>query len=161
MALGSVIYHLAPLERWEKAGEEYFPATYDQDGFVHATKDPEMLMDIANHFYKCVFLCCYGKKLLHAKHRCCERARGAHHGVPTDGRRGCRGVPGEHVVLQLDESRISHPVKYEAPAPVGSTAAPENPTLFPHIYGPVQKSSVAATLKVKRAADGSFLSFAK
>ena len=52
MALGSVIYHLAPLERWEKAGEEYFPATYDQDGFVHATKDPEMLMDIANHFYK-------------------------------------------------------------------------------------------------------------
>jgi uncharacterized protein (DUF952 family) len=73
----------------------------------------------------------------------------------------CRGVPGEHVVLRLDESLISHPVKYEAPAPVGSTAAPENPTLFPHIYGPVQKSSVVATLKVQRAADGSFLSFDK
>lgn len=50
--MAGVIYHLAPLERWEEAGEEYFPATYDQDGFVHATKDPEMLMDIANHFYK-------------------------------------------------------------------------------------------------------------
>jgi uncharacterized protein (DUF952 family) len=99
--------------------------------------------------------------LLPARTRATSGALGARHGVPPDRCRGCRGVPGEHVVLQLDESRISHPVKYEAPAPVGSTSAPETPTLFPHIYGPVQKSSVAATLKVERAADGSFLSFAK
>jgi len=32
--------------------------------------------------------------------------------------------------------------RYEAPAPVGDTPAPDNPTLFPHIFGPIQKSSV-------------------
>ena len=30
----------------------YFPPTYQQDGFVHATSDPKMLIDIANAFYK-------------------------------------------------------------------------------------------------------------
>jgi uncharacterized protein (DUF952 family) len=30
----------------------YFPPTYKQDGFVHATEDAESLLAIANHFYK-------------------------------------------------------------------------------------------------------------
>ena len=30
----------------------YFPPTFNQDGFVHATSDPRMLIDIANAFYK-------------------------------------------------------------------------------------------------------------
>lgn len=32
--------------------QEYKPPTFDQDGgFIHATSDPSMLIDIANHFY--------------------------------------------------------------------------------------------------------------
>ena len=31
---------------------EYFPPTYQQDGFVHCKSDPYMLIDIANAFYK-------------------------------------------------------------------------------------------------------------
>lgn len=30
----------------------YFPAAYPKDGFIHATKDPLLLLTIANHFYK-------------------------------------------------------------------------------------------------------------
>jgi uncharacterized protein len=30
----------------------YFPPTYVQDGFIHATHDPKLLIDVANHFYK-------------------------------------------------------------------------------------------------------------
>jgi hypothetical protein len=69
------IYHLAPLVRWtvssvmtkiiygsflitreticlQEADDEYFPPTYEKDGFVHATREPERLLGIANHFYK-------------------------------------------------------------------------------------------------------------
>ena len=30
----------------------YFPATYGQDGFIHATKEPNKLLNIGTHFYK-------------------------------------------------------------------------------------------------------------
>eukprot|EP00607_Mallomonas_marina_P001484 CAMPEP_0182427272 /NCGR_PEP_ID=MMETSP1167-20130531/16625_1 /TAXON_ID=2988 /ORGANISM="Mallomonas Sp, Strain CCMP3275" /LENGTH=112 /DNA_ID=CAMNT_0024609395 /DNA_START=169 /DNA_END=504 /DNA_ORIENTATION=- len=30
----------------------YYPPTYSSDGFIHATALPNMLLDVANHFYK-------------------------------------------------------------------------------------------------------------
>lgn len=44
-------------------GKDYFPPTYEKDGFIHATKDPQLLLGIANHFYKYMTLlfnyCCF------------------------------------------------------------------------------------------------------
>mmetsp|Transcript_3533 Transcript_3533/g.4733 ORF Transcript_3533/g.4733 Transcript_3533/m.4733 type:complete len:131 (-) Transcript_3533:234-626(-) len=50
----TTIYHLIEVEEWTKASEKepYFPATYKQDGFTHATHDPKSLISIANHFYR-------------------------------------------------------------------------------------------------------------
>lgn len=50
-----VIYHLVQHGLWEKAstsGQTYFPPTYDQDGFIHATANPSLLLNVANHFYQ-------------------------------------------------------------------------------------------------------------
>ena len=30
----------------------YYPPTYAVDGFIHATGDPRLLIEVANHFYK-------------------------------------------------------------------------------------------------------------
>lgn len=49
------IYHLVQKPLWEQhkaAGSVYFPPTYEQDGFTHATADPSKLLGVANHFYK-------------------------------------------------------------------------------------------------------------
>ena len=49
------IYHLVQKPLWEKCkatGETYYPPTYAQDGFTHATADPAKLLGVANHFYK-------------------------------------------------------------------------------------------------------------
>jgi uncharacterized protein (DUF952 family) len=49
------IYHLVQKPLWEQhkaAGSVYFPPTYEQDGFTHATSDPSKLLGVANHFYK-------------------------------------------------------------------------------------------------------------
>lgn len=50
----SVIYHLAPAARWSDwpAGEPYLPAEYAADGFVHCTAGDELMVRVANRFYR-------------------------------------------------------------------------------------------------------------
>ena len=48
------LFHLVQKPLWEKAqktGEVYYPPTYKQDGFTHATADPNFLLEVGNHFY--------------------------------------------------------------------------------------------------------------
>jgi uncharacterized protein (DUF952 family) len=50
-----IIYHMCVSRDFENAnndGELYFPPTYHQDGFIHATAEPELLLSVGNHFYK-------------------------------------------------------------------------------------------------------------
>jgi uncharacterized protein (DUF952 family) len=48
------IYHLAPAERWRAwpAGEPYLPAEYAADGFIHCTAGDELMLEVANRFYR-------------------------------------------------------------------------------------------------------------
>ena len=53
--MSSKLYHLVPKSSWHKLvsdGAEYYPATYSQDGFIHLTKNPSLLLSVANHFYQ-------------------------------------------------------------------------------------------------------------
>lgn len=48
------LFHLIQAELWQAAlanDSVYYPPTYDQDGFTHATANPELLLNVANHFY--------------------------------------------------------------------------------------------------------------
>jgi uncharacterized protein (DUF952 family)/mannose-6-phosphate isomerase-like protein (cupin superfamily) len=50
-----VLYHMCQRAQWEaaqKAGEAYFPPTFEADGFTHATGVPSRLIETANHFYQ-------------------------------------------------------------------------------------------------------------
>lgn len=52
MLKSSHIYHLVEKARWKAATNEgYLPPTYAQDGFVHATREMNLLLPVANHFY--------------------------------------------------------------------------------------------------------------
>jgi uncharacterized protein (DUF952 family) len=49
------IFHLVQKELWEKTlanKSTYYPPTYTQDKFTHATANPDFLLIIGNHFYK-------------------------------------------------------------------------------------------------------------
>jgi len=51
----TTIYHLVQKHLWEACkaeGKTYYPPSYDQDGFTHATADPKYLIGVANHFYR-------------------------------------------------------------------------------------------------------------
>jgi uncharacterized protein (DUF952 family) len=51
-------------------------------------------------------------------------------------------VPGDFLLLTIDERRISAPVKYEGG--------------FPHIYGPLNREAIISTHPMKRRDDGRF-----
>ncbi|MCX2182625.1 DUF952 domain-containing protein [Streptomyces sp. SKN60] len=55
-----------------------------------------------------------------------------------------RDVPGTLLVLVIDESRLGGEVRWEGAGDV----------LFPHVYGPIERSAVTAVLEVRRDADG-------
>lgn len=49
------IFHLIQKESWDAAlasNTTYYPPTYKQDEFTHATANPDFLLIIGNHFYK-------------------------------------------------------------------------------------------------------------
>ncbi|MEN7341375.1 MAG: DUF952 domain-containing protein [Pseudomonadota bacterium] len=54
MAPSQTLFHLTPAAVWQDLSDDdvYFPATYEKDGFIHATSDASVLINIANHFYK-------------------------------------------------------------------------------------------------------------
>ena len=48
------IFHLIQADLWQAAKASdtvYYPPTYEQDGFTHATANPNLLLNVANHFY--------------------------------------------------------------------------------------------------------------
>ncbi|MYS09909.1 DUF952 domain-containing protein [Streptomyces sp. SID6041] len=55
-----------------------------------------------------------------------------------------RDVPGPLLVLVIDEGRLAAEVRRE-----GSGA-----TLFPHVYGPIEREAVTGVLEVRRDAEG-------
>ena len=50
----TLIYHLAPATRWSSwpADQPYLPAEYDKDGFIHCTSGDELMIKVANRFYR-------------------------------------------------------------------------------------------------------------
>jgi uncharacterized protein (DUF952 family) len=50
----SLIYHLAPATRWNSWPENkpYLPAEYEKEGFIHCTSGDELMIKVANHYYR-------------------------------------------------------------------------------------------------------------
>ena len=49
------VFHLVQKRLWDEAVEAdaiYYPPTYEQDEFTHATANPDFLLTIGNHFYQ-------------------------------------------------------------------------------------------------------------
>lgn len=109
------IYHLLRAETWAVAGEDYYPSTYDRVGFVHCCDDPDLLLTLANAFYK--------QDL------------------------------GEYICLQMDQKRLRSKVVYEPPDPPTEHIQED----MPHIYGPIERSSVLGEYKMARGEDGTFI----
>ena len=132
------IYHMVQTHNWEaaKAGEQnvYYPPTYANDGFTHATADPKYLLTVGNHFYKDT--------------------------KAPDG----SGKPSEWKLLKMTRHTLESQkldLKFEAPSPVGATkemnAEQSGGERFPHIFGGIPTEGVVVQeFDITRAEDGTF-----
>ncbi|MEB2334065.1 MAG: DUF952 domain-containing protein [Anaerolineaceae bacterium] len=59
-------------------------------------------------------------------------------------------------ILAIDESKLTAPVKWEAPAGGPPPGVPEDDT-FPHVYGSINLDAVVKTLDMERNADDIFV----
>jgi uncharacterized protein (DUF952 family) len=122
----SHILHLAPAKYFQAIPPDrpYLPIDYERERLVHCTQHAELLLQVANAFYK--------------------------------------DMAGDFVVLVIDEDRLGAPVKYEPAAPVsGGEPIPGNATLFPHVYGPINRDAIVDVVGVRRDAQGAFTGYAR
>jgi uncharacterized protein (DUF952 family) len=112
----SLIYHLAPATRWYSwpENEPYLPAEYEKDGFIHCTSGDELMIKVANQYY--------------------------------------RNVPGDYVLLVIDMLKLENPA-----SPVKWEKSPVFDSLFPHIYGPIDRNAIVGVRSIQRADDGTFV----
>jgi uncharacterized protein (DUF952 family) len=69
-----------------------------------------------------------------------------------------RQVPGEFLVLEIDESKVTAPIKWEPPIhPDGTPTDGIDQVLYPHIYGPLNRSAITGIKKLVRNNDGWFV----
>lgn len=143
------IYHMCPKMAWDTCStgdcNDYFPPTYDQDGFIHATQDPSMLIPIANHFYKdaprdqeWIILVIDCARLTS---RLVFEPAAAVGTTPSFSKTGgSDSIHDRHV----DDTEASQH---------------RDEILFPHIYGTIQKESVVEILNMTRDSSGIFVGF--
>ena len=134
-----IIYHMCidtDFASQTQAKSIYFPPTYEQDGFVHATADPLLLIGVANNFYKTSvgnWIC-----------------------LEIDARRLSSIVKMEARKLAIFYN--IHLYNMCIAAPVGNVESNSSSTvLFPHIYGGINAESVVNTYPIIRESDGTFL----
>lgn len=48
------IYHLVVESKFQAEGNEYLPARFGLDGFIHCTGDPETVLAVANDYFSAV-----------------------------------------------------------------------------------------------------------
>jgi uncharacterized protein (DUF952 family) len=64
-----------------------------------------------------------------------------------------RDVPGPLLVLALDEARLTARVEWEAAAPAPPPGV-SGDTLFPHVFGPLDRDAVDRVLEVRFDGEG-------
>lgn len=45
-------YHLLPRDTYDPAAEDYAPAAFTEEGFIHTTKTLALIQEVANRYYR-------------------------------------------------------------------------------------------------------------
>ena len=157
------VYHLVQKKLWEEckaSGKTYYPPTYDQDGFTHATADPAKLLAVANYVStRCGLL---SNPVVFPAPRVLLSPTLA---TPLLAQ-FYKDVNADWLCLKMTRETLAKAnltLKFEDPSPVGNkkplTAKESGGERFPHIYGGIPSAGVVVQeYTVHRGIDGTYLS---
>ena len=69
-----------------------------------------------------------------------------------------KNAPGEMLVLVIDPTKVDAEVKWEPSLHTDGSPAQPGESLFPHVYGPLNRDAIVEIRPATRALDGTFLS---
>ena len=151
-----MILHLVAKAEWvaKAADPSYTPNAFAQDGFIHCTQGEELLLQVANRFYKDK----PGEFLVLSidEHKLKAEVKWEAASPPP--------VTAAPAVAALPLAEAPPEARAEfgnvdgviAPPPAPGASTPK----FPHIYGPLNRDAIVAIRRVLRAPDGTFTGFA-
>jgi uncharacterized protein (DUF952 family) len=67
-----------------------------------------------------------------------------------------RDQPGDLLVLEIDERRLTSEVRWESAMPAPPPGVSPD-VRFPHVYGPIERGAVDRVARLARATDGTYL----
>ena len=168
-----MILHLVTRKEWEAAplNKPFLPAAYAKDGFIHATKGDDVLLKVANLFYKNIpgeFLALeIDEAKVKAEVKWEAPAPPKPPAVEVAPPSAASSIPQPTLPPEVAAEYGALPVAME-PAPAekaitpkaGETPKPAEPAvLFPHIYGPINRDAITGIRIVLRDKDGAFTGF--
>ena len=131
--MNKLIYHIVPESEFKDGivGNNYIPARFEEDGFVHCTEGRDLSLLVAKDYY------------------------GTFLETDTSARLSA-GVFDPLLILQIDTIKLTHELKFEAPAPIagGGDEHLVKAVLFPHIYGAVNLDAVVGNGRLLPDGDG-------
>ena len=158
-----MIFHLISKADWDAAPKDqpYRAASLDAEGFIHCTKGERGMLQVANAFYKTQpgeFLVLHidESKLTSEVKWEAPADPVADTGKQASGETEVQVPLPPAVEAELGDAA---PMLPSAPAhPPTSTPAP---TLFPHVYGPINREAIVGMRRFTRADDGTFTGYAQ
>ncbi len=142
----AIVLHLIAAAAWKQLGadERVTNASLENEGFIHCTDEPDVMLRVANEFYS--------------------------------------GEPGDFVVLHVEVDALSSECVWEAAAHIGDRTGQTTSggdadagvdadvdvdadadvdetvraTLFPHVYGPIDRRAVLGVQPIRRDPSGRF-----
>jgi uncharacterized protein (DUF952 family) len=150
-----MILHLVSKTEWDAkpADQPYTPDAFARDGFIHCTQGDDLMLQVANNFYRNVpgeFLALsIDEKKVNAEVKWEAASSPATPSAPAPANPAGIEAPPEARAEFGDAAGSPAPSLPSSPAP-----------LFPHIYGPLNRDAIVEMRQVTRAADGAFTGFA-
>jgi uncharacterized protein (DUF952 family) len=157
-----MILHLISKSDWDAqpANEPVRAKSLESEGFIHCTSGDDLMLQVANTFYKdqpgdfLVLEIDETKVMAEVKWEPPAPMAGEPARLDAGQPQAADVLPPEVKAEFGDQPASVSPEPAEAPA----ASAP--PTLFPHIYGPLNRDAIVGMRKLVRAADGSFTGYA-
>lgn len=165
-----MILHLVSKTDWERqpADQPFTAESLKSEGFIHCTSGDELMLQVANNFYKdkpgeYFVLEIDEKKLtsdvkweaavdLQKPEHKIQNAEERHEALGVES-----SVPREVAVESGVEISTDLPTT-NAPLPSTSASATQTP-LFPHIYGAINRDAIVGMRKMKRDESGAFVGY--
>ncbi|MCL5995696.1 MAG: DUF952 domain-containing protein [Chloroflexi bacterium] len=159
-----MILHLVSKAEWEAkpSDQPYLPDAFSKDGFIHCTQGDELLLQVADNYYKGVPGDFLALVIDESKVQAPVKWEPPDTGPVISEPPASQGPsePAPNTIEPPPEVKAEYGTESLSPSPLLPLSPAPQAQTFPHIYGPLNRDAIVEIRRVVRAPDGTFKGFA-